>query len=322
MLDKIIIYIKNLLLKMEKNIFRTIIIVLLLLILFQFYTHISLKNKIIQYESERVKLLNEIIMNDRNMVSNKFDPLEKTFIHLGAKIDNFSDLWRQVRDFVNAFKSPNVRAVWGEMSLDNLFKQLGLTGFLKDYKKHPRFQNSDGKISIPDYTLKLPNDVEIMIDCKTPEGVTNASITLEDTIKSIKTHIRSLAEKKYWELTTSPSFTIMFIPNDALLMRVLNEEPNIINYDSNIILASQSNLLCIMKLISVAWKNIEFQRDSENIRQVMLEGYQEIDKISEHIQNLAKYSNQINTNLLNLEKQFQRVKSKLDNILNSEKKPS
>jgi DNA anti-recombination protein RmuC len=321
MWKNITIYVKNFLTGLEKGTGRLVIICMFLLILFQFYMHISLKNKITYYENERVKLLNEIIMNDRDMLVKKFDPMEKTFILLGAKMDNFSDLWKQVRDFVVAFKAPNIRAIWGEMSLDNLFQQLGLSGCLKDYSRHPRFQNSEGKLSIPDYTLKLPNDVEIMIDCKTPEGVVNANISLEDTIKAIKNHIKCLAEKKYWELTSSPSFTIMFIPNDALLMRVLNEEPNIINHDPQIILASQSSLLCIMKLISVAWKNIEFQRESENMRQVMQEGYQEIDKLSDHIQTISKYINQINTSLFNLDKQFQKVKHKLDVILNIEKTP-
>jgi hypothetical protein len=101
---------------------------------------------------------------------------------------------------------------------------------------------------------------------------------LTEHARQIKQHINSLYNKKYWEnLESSANFVILFLPGECFLSAALEVNPSMIEYASkyNIILATPTTMIALLKTISYGWENIHISKD--------------IDKIKMTIQNLYSY---------------------------------
>ena len=117
--------------------------------------------------------------------------------------DTTSDLAKNTKMISDILTSSQKRGQYAEMTVERI---LQMAGFEKG--KHYDVQYAMGT-KRPDFIVHLPDDRDIIIDSKAPLDALQKSIDTSDEaarsrymdehIKAVRGHIKSLSSKKYWE---------------------------------------------------------------------------------------------------------------------------
>ncbi|MFA9290353.1 MAG: DNA recombination protein RmuC [Solirubrobacteraceae bacterium] len=282
----------------------------------------NLANKILEKNSEtlnqRSKLNIESILNPLKekifAFENKIDQTHKESLttHAGLKqqIEDLSKLNEKItteaKNLTKALKGENkTQGNWGEFILESILEKSGL---IKDreYFTQQQLFNQEGKKFQPDVTIQLPNNKQIIIDSKVSlleyEKYYNADepeikkIHLNNHLNSIKAHINGLTSKEYQKLQgiNTLDFIILFSPIEGALNLAFTTDNQLFNYgfERNIILASPSNLIAMLKTISSVWKR-EYQ--NKNVIEIAEKAGDLYDKFVAVLEDFHKLGNQLGT---------------------------
>jgi DNA recombination protein RmuC len=154
----------------------------------------------------------------------------------------------------------------------------------------------------PDMIIKLPEDREIVVDAKTSldayldaqeeEDSEKIEFCLDHHAKQVRNHMKQLSRKSYWDsFDKAPEFVVMFIPGEAFLSAAVERDPTLIEdgMNSNVIVATPSTFISLMKVISYGWKQFEITQNAEEIRDLGKELYDRISTLAEHFENVGKH---------------------------------
>lgn len=167
---------------------------------------------------------------------------------------------------------------WGEVVLERLLEQSGLQKG-REYETQMNLQAADGSRRMPDVVVHLPEGKDIVIDAKVSltdyERYCNAESEeernkyLQQHIQSLRAHIRGLSAKDYENLPGLKvlDFVFIFVPIEAAFMLALQYEPGLYKeaYDKQIILASPTTLLAILRTVENIWRYEKQNRNAEKI---------------------------------------------------------
>ena len=233
-----------------------------------------------------------------------------------AMRDTQSLLQSETRNLVNALRKPQVRGRWGEQTLRRVVEVAGMVHHC-DFTEQT--STSDEQRLRPDMLISLPDDRKVVVDAKTPlqayldalESTTdeNIAINMNRHVQHIKTHIKQLASKQYWDaFDNTPEFVVMFIPGEQFLSAALDKDPTLFDQalQQNVILATPNSLIALLKTISYGWRQVELANNAEKIRKIAEDLYKRLSTFTNHMAkigtNLARSNKAYNEALGSLER--------------------
>ncbi len=209
-----------------------------------------------------------------------------------------------------------VQGNWGERMLTEILDAQGLKKgidydvqqTLTDEKGNALANDDSGKKMIPDVILHYPNNEDVIIDSKmsieayyqyvNAEDVSLKRKYADDLVRSIRTQMTGLSKKDYSKYVKAPrhsiDFVIMFVPNEGALQLALAQDPRLWGeaFDKNVFITSQQNLMAILKIVRLAWRQYN---QSENQKKVFEMAEELLKRIGEFIKRFDKVGKDIKT---------------------------
>lgn len=236
-----------------------------------------------------------------------YGEIHTTILHMHESQQN---LKQETQNLVQALRRPEVRGQWGEMTLRRLAELSGMVAHC-DFFEQTSKDTETGQIR-PDMIVRLPEGRDIIVDAKTPLDAYLSAIQAPDDetkLKDLKRHAqairqraKSLAAKHYWaEYSQSPEFVVMFIPGEHFLSAALELEPQLLEetMQSNIILATPSNFIAILRAVSYGWKQQALTENAVIIRDLGESLYKRLSVFNGH---LAKLGQSLNSSVAHFNK--------------------
>lgn len=194
-------------------------------------------------------------------------------------VESTSRVSDEANSLANALKGSNkLQGNWGELVLEKILESAGLRAG-QEYVIQQSYAAEDGRRSQPDVVIHLPGGRHLVIDSKVSlsayEAHANAesdgarSQALTEHLKSVRAHIKGLAEKNYQSLygLNSLDFVIMFVPIEPAFMLALAADEKLWQqaWQKNLLLVSPSTLLFVLRTVSYLWRQEQQERNVEEI---------------------------------------------------------
>lgn len=216
----------------------------------------------------------------RHRVEDVYDREARDRVSLIKEIEHLKQLNLRISDdavkLANALKGQSkTQGLWGEMILERLLENSGLARG-REFDVQVCLRDQRGRSRLPDVIVRLPGGREIIIDAKVSltayekacraDREEDRQNCLRGHLDSLKRHIAGLAAREYHllEEVNSPDFVILFLPTEGAFQEAVIREPGLLTWamERNIILASPSTLLAILRTINHMWRQEEQARNS------------------------------------------------------------
>lgn len=242
----------------------------------------------------------------------------------------------QLAVLVRAMQNPIGAGAEGEIVMNNILQQHGFTPGV-DYELQVHLAGEEGTLR-PDCVIYLPNQHGIIVDSKASqhvfalfraEGTPEFDEAFKDIQNTMRQHAKALGGKTYQESLRklknrndqpiSRTTLVMFIPNDEVVTRLMQKDPNLMQYlrDHNIVLAGPATLsglfLTARALINEA-RQVDAQAEiMELTRELMADfitslGY--ADDVMKGISNSAKAYDKFGGSLRNALSKMRKLATK------------
>ena len=210
-----------------------------------------------------------------------------------------STLQSETSKLVNALRSPHVRGRWGEIALRKTAELAGMSAYC-DFHEQQSVATETGRLR-PDMVVKLPAGREVIVDSKVPlsafleslEANTDDSrdIALKRHADHVKTHVRQLASKEYWDqFSAAPEFVVLFIPNDSFLAAAAEQDPGLIEsaLSQKVVIATPTTFIALLRAIAYGWRQEQVAESAERISQLGQELAERIGTLVEHFSKVGQ----------------------------------
>jgi DNA recombination protein RmuC len=231
---------------------------------------------LLQPIEQQIKLLGETVAN----LQGSYTSEQATVATLAGQINVLQDSTTSLR---NALKSPTARGSWGENQLRTIMKLAGMENYC-DYTE--QFTGGEAeRTQRPDAVINLPTGGRIAVDSKFPfnaylrmqeiEDAAGQDEALKNHARDIRTHIRALADKRYWDQFghNAPDFVVMFIPNEGAVADAMKSDINLLAdaMKERVLIASPVNLLALLLTIAKGWQSHQLEENDEKVARLHLE---------------------------------------------------
>jgi DNA recombination protein RmuC len=219
-----------------------------------------------------------------------------------ALVENEKNLRDSANQLSNAIRNPQAKGNWGETTLKRIAELSGMTEYC-DFDSQVSI-TVDGRERRPDMVVNLPSNRVIIVDSKAPTSSYLSALeakTPEETEKLMKDHAKKikdyavdLSKREYWKgfnamYKESLELVVMYIPGESFLYAALQEDKELVNkaMEANIIIATPTILLSLMKAIARGWSERKVEENAKVILEAGKELYERLKKISEDISKLG-----------------------------------
>ena len=243
-----------------------------------------------KFASQNKQSLSDILNPMREQIGEFKQKIEDVYIQeskdrsaLSAELNLLKELnikmTTEASNLTNALKGDNKKqGIWGEMVLENVLESSGLrNGY--EYDREVSLKDDENNSFRPDVIVNLPDNRHIIIDAKTSLVAYNEYVKstdeeqkgnyLKQHIKSIKEHIKGLANKDYEHLQNinSLDFIFMFMPIESALLIALENDVNLYDeaFKQKIILVSPTTLLVALRAVENIWR---YEKQAQSIADV------------------------------------------------------
>ena len=223
-----------------------------------------------------------------------------------SMMEQTMSIGKQADNLATALRSNNKTVGnWGEVVLLNLLEGMGL-GEGEDFVKQEAIKDVDGKAVlsddggrrlIPDIVLFLPENKAVVIDSKVSlNGYLDYCNSMDDAGRaaalashrqSVEKHVRELSDKNYSQYIRqtgrdSLDYVVMFVPNEGafqLYYQNFREDWHRA-FDKRVIIAGESNLFAMLKIIENTWVRVNQQKNTEEVMRLASELLDRVGKFA------------------------------------------
>ncbi len=219
--------------------------------------------------------------------------------HLEGMAQTQQQLHSETRKLVQAFRRPEVRGRWGEMTLKRLAELAGMVEHC-DFYEQTSVEDENGRLR-PDMIVRLPGGRELVVDIKTPLDAYLGAVESDDEqtrqaelkrhARHLRERIRELASKAYWQqFKNAPDFVILFIPGDQFLNAALDQDPQLLEeaLKNKVILSTPTSFVALLRAVAYGWRQEALADNAEQIRQLGEQLYGRLATFAEHLGKLGR----------------------------------
>lgn len=213
--------------------------------------------------------------------------------------------------------SSKAQGGWGELLLERVLEISGLRKGI-EYVAQECETREDGSRAMPDVVIHLPEDRRLVVDAKvslvayerftSADNETERGAASRAHLDSVRSHIRSLSEKRYQDLygIKSPDFVLAFVPIEPAFMLAVTQDPNLFQeaWERNVLLVSPSTLLFVVRTVAHLWRQ---EAQSRNAQDIAKRGAELYDKLSGFVGDLQN----IGTRLKQAREAYENAEAKL-----------
>lgn len=269
-----------------------------------------------------LKPLKDNIQQFKQDLNQKFNQDAKDKGALQEAIANLQKMNQQLSadalSLTQALKGDNkTQGDWGEIQLEQILEFSGLQKGIH-FNIQNSFKDEQGQQKRPDFIINLPEDRQIIIDCKVSltaydrfiaaEEQSDKDLALKQHLESIKSHIKNLQSKSYEQLEAlnTTDYVMLFVPIEPALNLALAEDKDLYQYalDRNIILVSNTTLMATMRTVSFIWKK---QNQEKNAKLIAKTAGQLYEKFVGFLEDL----NDLGTQIERSQKSYNKALNKL-----------
>lgn len=231
--------------------------------------------------------------------------IEKTrvgaYSEISTQVKTLTELQERVRQSAEqlktALRSPVQRGRWGEMQLRRVVELAGMLEYSDFAEQKTLFGEQTQR---PDLVVRLPNNCQIVVDSKVSleaylrameaEQETDRQRYLKDHANQVRTHVRTLGEKAYWQrFEKSPEFVIAFLPLESLYSAALEQDPALMDFgvEKRVLIATPGTLITLLLTIAHGWRQQAIAANLDQIRVTGQELYTRLLTMSAHFSKLG-----------------------------------
>ena len=214
---------------------------------------------------------------------------------------------------------------WGEMILERILETSGLREG-KEFAREQSFTTEDGKRLRPDVVVYMPGDKQVIIDSKVSltdyERAVSASddaerkTALTAHLRSLKTHIQALSDKRYDHLpnVNSPDYILMFVPIEGAYLMAIEEDSTVFEsaFEQRVAVVTPSTLYATLKLIEQLWR---YERQSEDVVKLIDRAAKLHDKVVDFVKAFEEVGSRIDQAQNAYGTALDRIKSGRGNVI-------
>ena len=249
----------------------------------------------------------------KSLVDKKTDDIEKVLKDLKDKLQETNITWKKgnagslesldkfreiFTQWTTNLTNPTKQGQESELALSALLTAIGFKeGYT--FKEQQKQVNEDGETFRPDFYVKTKKEKWFVIDSKAPlKEFADMVESNDDEAKkrhlkklceNFKEHIKKLGVKKYEELDNKTvPFTIMFVPNSAMYLTVMNAiEFDILELSrkNNIFISPPGMLIPILHMFNEGLLEEEFESKKDIFRELIEKLIQAIGYLDDHFIN-------------------------------------
>ena len=271
----------------------------------------KLQKMVLTFKDSAAEILKEksrdLSAVNSEQIKNILDPLGKKMEEFRRAVEDSKEKsLKNSANLATALRSNN-KAVgnWGEVILLNLLEGMGLQEG-KDYVQQETIKDVDGRTVlsdengrrlVPDVVLYLPENKAVVIDSKVSlDGYIDYSNSTDDAgraaalashRRSVETHVKELSDKNYSQYIRqtgrdSLDYVVMFVPNEGafqLYYQNFREDWHRA-FDKRVIIAGESNLFAMLKIIENTWVRVNQQKNTEEVMRLASELLDRVGKFA------------------------------------------
>lgn len=230
--------------------------------------------------------------------------IEKTRIgayeSISGQVQALTQLQERVRQSADqlktALRSPIQRGRWGEMQLRRVVELAGMLEYCDFAEQETLFGEKNQR---PDLIVHLPNECRVVVDAKVSldaylravesQDDTERTRFLTDHARQVKTHVRALSEKAYWQRVNSPEFVVAFLPLESLFSAALEHDPELLAFaaSNRVVIASPITLITLLLTVAHGWRQQTVIENLDKIRETGTDLYKRLLTMGQHFSKLG-----------------------------------